>query len=277
MNISTKNLMKICAMIALSTLFLATEAYGQATAAPKALPGRITKQDGSAITGNIRWLPQGKKYVVSKQGAGGSAVTTDVAASEVAKVEVAKPANLDAAIRAVQQGKGSSAIATLEAIVSQYAMLQWDEVAGRYLADALLSAGRTAEAVKACEGIIKSNPSAAYLGDVAPIYWKALLQSDKKAKLNELLGKAISSGNRMASASALVMRGDFLMEQKEYFNSLKDGYLRAVVLYADVRAVQPEAMYKAAKAFEAMGNTVDSQKLISELRTKYPQSEYARK
>ncbi len=274
MNIS--KIMTVCAAAALA-VGMAGEVFAQAAApAVKSMPGRITRKDGTQISGNIRWMAQGKKYVVSQQLKDGKSVSTDVLLSEVSKVETPKPEKFDAAAKAVQAGKASAAIPVLEAIVAQYAMLGWDEPATRYLAQAKLASGDAAGAIKMCEAIIATKPDAAYLGEMAPTYWQALLKTDKKAKLSELISKAISNGDRAASAAALVMRGDILMEQKEPMNALKDGYLRAVILYENVRAIQPEALYKAAKAFETLSQNGNAEKLRTTLRTKYAQSEYAK-
>lgn len=277
MNTTRTRIIAFAAVAALTIGLAPQAALAQQAAAPKAFPGRITRTDGQQLQGSIRWMPQGRRYVVSVRRPDGQTIDTPVPAGEVRKVEVPKPEKLDAAIRAVQAGKGSAAIPVLEQIVSQYAMMGWDEPAARYLAKARIDAGDAAGAIKICEDIIKAKPSAAYLGDVAPIYWQALLKTDKQAKLNELITKAISNGDRAASAAALVMRGDILMEQKQPMEALKDGYLRAVILYENVREVQPEALFKAAKAFEAVSQNARAEKMRSTLRAKYPKSEYAAK
>ena len=105
----------------------------------------------------------------------------------------------------------------------------------------------------------------------------ALLKTGKGARLNDLITKAIAEGGREASAAALIMRGDMLMERKETLNALKDGYLRVVILYENVKSVQPEALYKAAKAFDALNQNANAERMRTTLRTKYSQSEYARK
>jgi hypothetical protein len=120
-------------------------------------------------------------------------------------------------------------------------------------------------------------PEAAYRGELAVIYWQALLKANRSAKLGDLLKDAIAKGGREASASALVMRGDMLMERKQPRDALKDGYLRVVILYENVRTVQPEALYKAAKAFEALQQNPNAEKMRTLLRTKYPGSAYAKK
>lgn len=274
MNIYKSKLFTCCAVATLAVGIALTAAADPVVAKP--MPGRLTRKDGTQIVGNIRWMSQGKKYIVSQSNKDGRSISTDVPLADVARVETRKPEKLEAAIRAVESGKSAAAIPVLAQIATQYAMLGWDEPATRYLAQATLDTGKADAAVAICEKIIRVKPEAAYLGDVAPIYWQALLRTDKKSKLAELVGKAISSGDRFASASALIMRGDMLMEQKEPMNALKDGYLRVIVLYENVRAVQPEALFKAAKAFEALSQNGNAEKFRSTLRSKFPKSSYAK-
>ena len=73
------------------------------------------------------------------------------------------------------------------------------------------------------------------------------------------------------------MRGVMLMEKRETLGALKDGYLRVVILYENVKEIQPEALYKAAKAFDALNQNANAERMRTKLRTKYAQSEYARK
>lgn len=270
-----KTSLKVLA-IALAALAFPVLAQQPGKQAQPAIPGKIVMKNGAEVVGGIRWMPQARKYVVSQR-RGEQTISQEIALADVAKVQVNKPDKLDAAIGAVKAGKNSAAIPILETIVRQYAMMGWDESAARYLAKAKLDSNDADAALAICEGIIKAKPSAAYVGDVAPIYWAALLKTDKKAKLGDLLVKAISNGDEEASAAALVMRGDMLMEQKDAFNALKDGYLRVVLLYEKCHEVQPEALYKAAKAFEQLSKNADAQKLRDQLRKRYPRSEWASK
>lgn len=268
----------IAAALALTAAMPAAAQQQQAKpAAPAAFPGVITLKNDSQVKGAIRWMPQGRKYIVMQRRQDGQTLSTDVAADDVAKVEVAKPEKLDAAIKAIEAGRAAAAVPVLEDIVKRYAMLGWDEPAARYLAKAKLDTGDIASVIKISEAIIKGNPSAAYVGDLAPIYWAGLLKTGKRDKLEELLAKAVANGDQNASAAALVMRGDILMEDKQPFDALKDGYLRAVLLYERCHEVQPEALYKAAKAFEALSKNADAQKMRDQLRKRYPKSEWAGK
>ena len=71
-------------------------------------------------------------------------------------------------------------------------------------------AGDAEKAVRVCEKVISANPDAAYLGEMAPAYWQALLKLDRVSKVEDLLTKAIKSGDRKASAHALIARGDVI-------------------------------------------------------------------
>ena len=240
------------------------------------IDGKVQLQDKQVIAGKIRWLPAKRLYVVT-QSRGGQSFDVELSPDKVARIAVPEPAKLKPAIQAVKSGKASAAIPALQEIVKTYAMLQWDEKAARSLAEAQLASGDAAGAAATCEGLIKAKPSVAYLGEVAPIYWQALLKTGKTARLDDLIVKAIAEGDPGASAAALIMRGDMLMEKKETLNALKDGYLRVVILYEGVKEVQPEALFKAAKAFDTLNQTANAERMRSKLRTRYAQSEYARK
>lgn len=238
--------------------------------------GKIKTVDGTVLQGKIRWFPAAKKYTVASVGSGGAMNERELPLAQVADIAVAKPAKLDAAIKAVTSGSASAAIPTLQEIVKSYAMLKWDEVAGSYLAQAQLAVGDIASATKTCDSIISLKPEKAYAGALAPTYWQVLLKGGNTAKLESLIGKAISGGDNVSSATALIMRGDMFMEKKDYIGALKDGYLQVVILYKGVKDVQPEALYKAAKAFEALSRMGDAEKMKSDLRSKFPKSDYAR-
>ena len=241
------------------------------------IDGKIMTKDKKVVAGKIRWFPAKRIYTVTQTGANGQSFESEFTPDRIARIQVPEPAKLRPAIAAVRAGKASAAVPVLQEIVKTYAMLEWDEKAARYLAEAQLASGDAAGAAATCEGLIKAKPSIAYIGDVAPVYWQALLKTGKTAKLGDLITKAIAEGGREASASALIMRGDMLMEKKETLNALKDGYLRVVILYENVKEVQPEALYKAAKAFDALNQNANAERMRSTLRTKYSQSEYARK
>ncbi len=263
--------MRKCVIIALAALAAST-VVGD-------VKGTIVTENGDAKKGLIRWSGRSKAYVVTV-----GKVEVEIPATEVAELDVDKPAAFDAAVEQVEKGQGAAAIPSLAKIVKEYAHLQWDKTAGRYLAQAYVAASKPEEALKTCQAIISGDPEAAYKGDLAPAYWNALLSLDKKAPLEKALEKAAKSGDRFSSASALIMRGDIILKDgKDSVDAAKkaltDGYLRVVLLYrdADVAArVRPEALYKAAKCFEKLGQSGRVDAMRTELKT-YASSPWAAK
>ncbi len=238
--------------------------------------GIVTTTEGRKLQGAIRWRGVAKIYTITTVGAGNAAIELELPPDQVASIQVPQPTALRPALEAVQAGKGASVIPTLEKIARDYAMLQWDEPAARGLAVAHMQAGNPASAIRACEMVIASKPEAAYAGELATVYWEALQKEGRTAKLNSLLNQAIQKGGREASAHALIRRGDMLMEQNKPREALKDGYLRVIVLYENVVSAQPEALFKAAKAFEALQQNPNAERMRTTLRTKFAASEYAR-
>jgi TolA-binding protein len=245
------------------------------------VPGSVLTTEGKTFTGAIRWKAVARKYVVTITTTGGAQTEMELAPEQVSKVAITRPRGLDEAVQAVQAGKGDAAIATLDKIAQDYAMLQWDEPAARWLAEAYMQKGEAANAAKACERIVALRPEAGYLGEMAVIYWQALLKSDKAAKLEGLLDEAVKSGQRDAAANALILRGDMILKRgdsKENLEAaLRDGYLRVITLFRAVRSAQPEALYKTAKCLEKLGQTARAGEQMDLLRKDFAASEWARK
>jgi tetratricopeptide (TPR) repeat protein len=255
-------------MIALA-LVVAGSASAQIT-------GTIINKDDKAISGAIRWKNSQKAYAVAQGN-----VDIEVPLANVKEVQVPRPKEYDTAVNLIQQGNPSGAVPLLEKVANDYLMLQWDTLATRLLGDAYLKAGEADKALRVCEKIVTADPEKGYLGEMAPIYWQALLKLDRKSKVEDLVTKAIKSGNRESSAFALLMRGDLLAAsgdtQEISKKSLRDGYLRVATLYRDVKTAQPEALYKAAKCFEKLGQTARSDQMRTTLKSEYSASEWARK
>ena len=232
-------------------------------------------------TGTIKWSVKEKAYVTQRK-AGNMVVDEITKPEDVIDLSIEKPAQWDQIVAAVESGRGASVMKRLEAIAKDYAHLQWDKAATRYLAKAYLDAGNNEAALKACNTVIGMDPSAAYMGELAPMYWQTLLRLNRLSQLESALKKAATSGDRYASGAALIMRGDITVAGKEgdreaAKKALQDGYLRVIFLYQDVADLPPEALAKAAKCFETMGQAPRAAAMRSELRQKYPASPWASK
>lgn len=231
-----------------------------------ALQGTLTTET-ETLTGDIKWQARDKQYIVSVK-KGQTTIDMERKLSDVTGLEIAKPAGFDKAVAQVEGGQATAAIPVLTKIVSDYRMLQWDKPAGRYLALAYLAAGNADKAYSACQPIINEDKAAAYSGDLAAAYWQALLKLGKNQQLEGLLKKAATSGNRTASAAALVMRGDIIVSTSndapdKLKDALRDGYLRVVLMYQDAECAREraEACMKAAQCFDKLGQSARAEKL----------------
>ena len=219
-----------------------------------AIQGSISTAN-ETITGDIKWHARDKKYVIEK-----GKITKEFKLADVTALDIPMPSGYEKAVQAVEGGQGASAIGTLTKIVADYRMLVWDKPAGRYLALAHLAAGNAQKAYDVCTPIIAEDKKAGYMGDLAAAYWQALLKLGKRDQLEALLNKAATSGDRVASAAAFVMRGDILVaasngESEQLKKALRDGYMRVVLMYQDTACVRErrEALIKAAACFDKMG------------------------
>ena len=221
-----------------------------------------------SVSGDVKWHARDKKYIIEK-----GKITKEFKLADVTSLDIPKPAGFDKAVQAVENGQGASAVATLTKIVADYRMLQWDKPAGRYLTLAHLAAGNAQKAYDVCSPIVAEDKSAGYSGDLASAYWQALLKLGKREELEKMLKKAATSGDRPASAAALVMRGDIIVAAShaspaELKKALRDGYMRVVLMYQDADCVRErrEALRKAAGCFDKMGQAARAENLRAQAK-----------
>ena len=221
-----------------------------------------------SVSGDVKWHASDKKYIIEK-----GKITKEFKLADVTSLDIPKPAGFDKAVPAVENGQGASAVATLTKIVADYRMLQWDKPAGRYLTLAHLAAGNAQKAYDVCSPIVAEDKSAGYSGDLASAYWQALLKLGKREELEKMLKKAATSGDRPASAAALVMRGDIIVAAShdspaELKKALRDGYMRVVLMYQDADCVRErrEALRKAAGCFDKMGQAARAENLRAQAK-----------
>jgi len=247
-----------------------------ASAAFADITGSVTTEQGDVHKGVVRWSTRDKAYAITTKGG----VEIQVKPTEVAEMDIDKPAGYDEAVAKVESGQGKAAVGALQKIVKDYAHLQWDKTAGGYLARAYVSAGDAAKGLRACEEIIDADETAAFKGELAPAYWDALLALGRDAKLESCLEKAAKSGDRYSRGASFIKRGDIILKKKGEGNdavkqALSDGYLRVVLLYTDVPQLQPEALGKAAKCFEKLGQAGRADAMRTQLKQGFPDSPWA--
>ncbi len=233
-----------------------------------AVQGTIRTKNRDVKKGMIQWQSRSKSYLIqSKKGA--TTMSSEVALDDVDVLDIDMPKGYENAVKAVTSGQPASAIGVLSKIVEDYRMLTWDKPAGAYLVKAYLAMGDAQKAYNAAIAITREDPDAAWKGELAPAYWQSLLKTGRKVQLENCLRKASTSGDRVTSGQALLMRGDIILSEGDtpdlHRKALVEAYLRVALMYTDepCKAVRAEALEKSAKSFEKMGQS----KRAADLRT----------
>jgi len=248
---------------------------GGADVMAQAIRGTIINKNDGRITGDLLWQEGSRQYLVTRRG-----VAVPVALRDVKRVIVARPAELTAAAREVHVGhvgRVDKAIPVLKKIMQKYRMMEHDLEAAAWLAEAYLKKKDAREAKRLCESVIRADPDRAYRGRLAGVYADALLALKEFSKLRKVLDKVVKTGSRQGTAIAQVKRGDIYKQQGNTEKALVDGYLRTVVLFKAIKGIRPEALFKAAKAFEELGEQQYAERMRKLLLEEFPNDKYAAK
>lgn len=232
------------------------------------VPAVLTLKSGGQLKGMARWQPAKKQYAVTVK-SGQLETLQEVPADNVADVKVQPPQGLQQAI----QSRNAPA---LEKIMKEYTMLQYDVVAAQALARLFLGQGKNADALRVCQAVLNANPNA-IKSDLAPYYWKAKMLNGQGADLLPVLDEAIQTGSPAVAAGALIVRGDILRADNKLQDALTEGYLRVIAFYRNQADAMPEALAKAVETFEQLQQPHYAQKMRTELMTRYPNSNEAKK
>ena len=234
--------------------------------------GKIIKKDRGEVVGAIRWQPASKVYVVQQ-----GTVTLRISLSDVARVEVPKPREIDGAIGMVQRAQYATAMPVLEKIMADYQNLQWDLTAARWLAECYLKRGEAQRALDMCERVISASGGGTPSGEFGGVYLDTLIAVGQETKARRILTDMIAKGDRVTAAIAQIKRGDIDQKKGDLKLALVDGYLRTALLYTDAKAVIPEALYKAVKALEQLQQASYADKFRKRLLAEYPRDPYTAK
>ena len=258
----------IAARAAFTGILLVGMVLGAAQAA--GVDGGIITEDGQKIVGKIRWLPSRKEFKITDK----KNVAMSLSPAQVAQIQTRKPRNIDAAAKAVMDKNYSQGVPALEKIFADYSMLQWDVVAARYLAEAYLAQNKTTKALEVTRKIMEQPLDRVLPDEFHRVYWDVLLEAGQREKLKEALELAARTGGREIAAVAQLKHGDIEMKRGNYKDALIDGYLRTVLLFGDVKSIQPEAHFKAAKCFSELGQHTHAEKMRKTLLEAYPNATY---
>jgi hypothetical protein len=235
-------------------------------------PGTVLTKDGRSLKGVVRWISSSKEYMISS-----GAASMTIPFSQVDTVVVDKPAELEAAARQIQAGQAAAAVPVLERLGEAYANMEWDQEAATVLARELAKLNQPAKAADTCRKVIAMNPSAGISGSLSSLYWDALLACNREAELKTALNLAVTKGTREVAAIAQVKRGDMEKKAGRLNLALVDGYLRTVLLFQDIKGIQPEALFKTMKCFEELGRAESAERMRKRLIEGYPDSTWAEK
>ena len=235
------------------------------------LPG-----NNQPVNVELRWKPVDKEYVVTRRGSGGQMSEQNRKADEIRVLRVAEPDNWKQ-IQATLRSSPASALAALQKVATDYRMLMWDAEAGRIMGQIYLQQGKPEEALKAMASVAQSNPDAGWNSSMAPVYWQAMIDAKRTRQLPALLERAAAADDRSIAAAAMIRRGDLIESEGRTRDALRDGYLRAVFLFADQADQRPEALYKAANAFDKLRQTAYAERMRTTLRQNYGSSSWAKR
>jgi hypothetical protein len=231
-----------------------------------------TKDDRREYSGDIRYRGGASRvYEVTDR------TMKAIPVDRVLDVVVPAPPQLTQAIADVRGGKQAQAIGPLSRIVEDYQMLKWDVTAAAWLMRAYVKAGQFKPAAELGQKMMRENMWAQRSDDFAGAFTEALQAGENYPELEQMLGQIVKQGSRAAVARAQIARGDIRMKTGQFKDALIDGYLRTVILFGDIKAVQPEALSKAADCFDRLGQGPYAERMRKILLEQYPQSPYAEK
>ena len=232
----------------------------------------VVTTQGQRVDGtDIRARANGEIILTTPQG------TRTFYPGQYVKAVADKPAEVDRAAQLVAAKRFDDAIKLLEEVVSKYRFLDWDNQARVMIAVAQGGKGDHVAAVSTYEKLFAANPKSREEGDIAWAYRQAMLDAKQFDKLESQLREVIASGSRTDAARAQVMRGDINMAQSQVELAAMD-YLRTVVLFKAEKAVQPDALMKAADALEKLrdGRAKDMYRMLVEEYPASPQAQAAK-
>jgi outer membrane protein assembly factor BamD (BamD/ComL family) len=220
---------------------------------------------------DIQWREGEQTYRVTTP----DDVMMPIPKAQVESLEIAKPAAFAQAETMMAGKQYAAAIPLLDDVVGKYKMKVWDNEARKFLAQAHMAMNEPKKAADVLEGFMSSVPKAESPADAIMLYWKALLAAGRGATLKKELDEVAASGTRSMAAAAMLMRGNMNREAGQKEPAVLD-YLRVVILFENIKAVQPEALFKAAEILEEMRDP-RADEMKKKLVQEYKDSEYAAK
>jgi len=242
-------------------------------AAFEATAEKVWTTDGRVINATaVRFKKTTNEYIIT-MAAGGTELP--LPKSRVKAVEVSKPAKYDQAASAVKGGAMAQAIPVLEELALDYFMLSpWDAQILDLLGYAYSRTPDPAKATATYKKMLTTAAPASISLDMQRRAWAALTATRDSSLASEL-DRTIAQGSRENAAAAHIARGDMARAEGNRADALLD-YLRVVILYEQVKTMQPEALYKAAVCLEELKDP-RAEDWRKKLMNEYGSSEWAQR
>ena len=254
----------------MSKTILAITVVGALAFSARAENTLFLKNGRSMSAKTIEWREGTQEYVITT-----GETTMPIPRAQVARVSTDKPAEFDQAVSLVKSRLYSQAIPMLEGIVKKYRMLNWDAEAGKLLAQSYLETNDPKKAVAAMENLFSVVSRDQVSASLQMTYWKALLTSGATAQLRKELDKVIGAGTPEMMGAAYLMRGNMFLKMGEEDEALAD-FLKITSLLTNQKAIQPEALYRAAELMDKARDTRGAD-LRKKLNQEYPGNEFTLK
>jgi len=194
----------------------------------------------------------------------------ELARASVVDLSVPRPADFDKYAAQIKDTADPSAIAAMEEIVRRYSMLKWDVEGLKLLVPIYLKKREFDKVYSSGDNIRKTGASLP--PELLSAYWESLNAKNMPEKLKQEIKDAIESGPRQSAAVAYVARGDLLQKDRKKQEAVVQ-YLRTIICFGDVRAIQPEALFKLTKLLKEL-NDPRAEKMKRKLLDEYPDSIY---
>lgn len=256
-------------------MLLACIALAGLLVVPVQAESTISKTDGAVLRIKAaRWIEAQNAFsVVMLDGS-----TFMLQKGLVDKIEMDKPQKFALAESQLRNQQYDAAIMSLEGVIAEYQKLGWDMDAASRVADVYLRIKKDPKKASiALEKVIRGLPKSEISAETQLMYWSSLLAqgTGSAGTLKKELDEAIASGQRDLVAAAYVARGTLNHVNGQREAAVLD-YLRVIVLFENVKGVQPEALYRAAQVLDELKDRGSRGDLLrKKLIDQYPDSPFA--
>lgn len=219
---------------------------------------------------SVQWRESAQEYRIETP----DGTIIPKAKKDIERFDIEAPAEMSQAEQMMASGQMDAALPLLQKVVDSYRMIVWDNKARALQAQIYARKQDPKKAVSVLDEAFKTMDPAEIDLPLRRLYWECLLGADRTAALKKDLDETIAAGSRESAAEAQVMRGNMSRAQGAKEDALLD-YLRTVLLFEDVKSVQPEALAKTAQLLDELRDPRAAE-MRKRLMQEYPESDEAK-